>query len=140
MRAPPLDENQTEELQRLWRLNVPASQIGTAIGSNRQTVLKWATRHNLPRRDIPTNRVQLPDLFRLWADHTLDKAQVAKLLGITTLHLGRLASKHKLGGRPREYKARMTVDPTPAEIEELKREVRERHMAMRRAEKWEPKA
>lgn len=138
MRAPPLNEKQTEELQRLWTLNVPASQIGTAIGSNRQTVLKWATRHGLPRRE--TNRVPLPDLFRLWADHRLPRAAVAKLLGITTLHLGRLASKHKLGGRPREHKATRTVDPTPAEIEERCREVRERHLAMRRAEKWEPKA
>jgi len=80
--------------------------------------------------------VDIPTLYRLWSDHSLGKAQVALKLQITPQYLGKLALRHKLPSRPKEYKT-TTVDPTPLEIEQRAAECRARHFAQRRAEPWE---
>ena len=78
-------------------------------------------------------QIDVAYLFALWADHTLERCDIARRLRISTTHLVRLASRYKLPPRPYEHKS-ITVDPTPEEIAERARECRERHFAQRRAE------
>jgi hypothetical protein len=131
-----MDEHQTAELARLWKEGVPAPEIARRVGATRPAVLKWARRHGLPSQGRYEGRVDIPTLYRLWADHSLGKAEVASALQVTPQHLARLASQHKLPWRPREHKS-STVDPTPLEIEQRAAECRARHFAQRRAEPWE---
>jgi transposase len=79
------------------------------------------------------------ELFRLWHDSTLRTTEVAERLGVSTVFLYTLAKRHALPRRasppPDEgFSQRRPDDPTPEQIEELKREIRERHLAERRAE------
>lgn len=78
--------------------------------------------------------VDLPTLYRLWADLSLSRAEVAHRLGISHSRLGLLARTHKLPKRPR-VNNRIDIDPTPQEIRERKREMRRKHFALRRSEK-----
>jgi hypothetical protein len=79
------------------------------------------------------------ELFRLWHDQTLRTEQVAQHIGVSTAYLYTLAKRHGLPRRKgpppsKGYSQRCPGDPTPEEIEERKRELRERHFAEMRAE------
>lgn len=74
------------------------------------------------------------ELFRLWNDSTLTRAEIAYALGVTAGQLTRLASRHGLGKRGPQYRAFEVADPTPEEIEERAAECRAKHMEQRRAE------
>ena len=76
----------------------------------------------------------VPDLFRLWADESLTRAEIARSLGVSAGQLTLLASRHGLGPRGRQHRAFSMDDPTPEQIAERAAECRERHMAQRRAE------
>ena len=76
----------------------------------------------------------VPELFRLWADESLTRAEVARLLGVTAGQLAKLASRHGLGFRGRRQRAFSMDDPTPEQIAERAAECRAKHMAQRRAE------
>ena len=81
--------------------------------------------------------VNVPELFRLWSNEGMSRAEIARALGITRGHLDNLASKHKLPKRKRVNTAWTMVDPTPEEIEERKAFLREKHLAELRAEPWD---
>lgn len=74
------------------------------------------------------------ELFRLWSEDGLTRAEVARLLGVTAGQLTKLASRHGLGPRGRQHRAFSMDDPTPEEIAARAAECRERHYAQRRAE------
>jgi hypothetical protein len=76
----------------------------------------------------------VPELFRLWANSDLTRAEVARLLGVTAGQLTKLASRHGLGPRGRQHRAFSMDDPTPEQIAERAAQCREKHMAMRRTE------
>ena len=81
-------------------------------------------------------RVQysVTELFRLWADSRLTRAEIARELGVTAGQLTLLAGRHGLAARGRQHRAFSMADPTPEEIAERAAECRARHMAQRRAE------
>lgn len=83
-------------------------------------------------------QIDKPLLWELWADHSLQREQIAERLGISNSTLSKLQARLGLPSRPRRPRAQYEVDPTPEEIEERKREVRERNMARKRAEPWPP--
>lgn len=76
----------------------------------------------------------VPDLFRLWADESLTRSEIARELGVTAGQLTLLASRHALGPRGRHHRAFSMDDPSPDEIAARAAECRERHYAQRRAE------
>ena len=74
------------------------------------------------------------ELFRLWRELSLTRAEVARQIGVSEQRLSKLAERHGLGPRGRQHRAYSMDDPTPEEIAERARECRERHYAQRRAE------
>lgn len=80
--------------------------------------------------------IAVAQLFSLWADQTLTRAEVAHRLGISHTYLTRLIARHKLPPRAKEHKSSV-VDPTPDEIAERARQCREKHYAERRSEPWD---
>lgn len=68
-------------------------------------------------------KVNVAALFKLWYS-ALKREEIAKKLGISQSHLSRLAAQHKLAPKisARTGKSK-NVDPTLAEIEQLKKEV-----------------
>jgi hypothetical protein len=90
----------------------------------------------------PTIEYSVSDLFRLWQDETLKTEQVAQQIGVSTNYLYAIAKRHGLPRRKgpapvRDLLERQRDDPTPEEIEELKRDLREKHFAEMRAESVE---
>jgi hypothetical protein len=72
-------------------------------------------------------------LKKLW-DKGLTHIEIADALGCPTAYVAQLRERHKLPPRRRAYHGpKEWNDPTPAEIEERKRELRERHLAEMRA-------
>lgn len=61
--------------------------------------------------------------------------EIAAALGLAESMISKLKKRHGLPHRPRRQ-AQPTVDPTPEELEARKAEVRERHMAEKRAQPW----
>ena len=89
----------------------------------------------------------VPDLFRLWADESLTRAEIARSLGVTAGQLTLLASRHGLGPRGRQHRAFSINDPTPDDdaasaaslqiapsLREACEAAKQRHYAQRRAE------
>lgn len=74
----------------------------------------------------------VPDLWQLWASGA-SYSEIAARLGCTESFVHKLKDRHKLPNRPRRQ-ARPRVDPTPEELEQLKAEVKARHLARRRCE------
>jgi hypothetical protein len=71
-------------------------------------------------------------LKKLW-NKGLTHSEIAESLGCPVAYVAQLRERHKLPPRRRAYYAPKERDPTPAEIEERKRELRERHLAEMRA-------
>ena len=72
------------------------------------------------------------ELTRLWHQGRTH-AEIASALGCPVQYVAQLRERHKLPQRRRSYHAPKDRYPTPAEIEQRKREVRERHLAEMRA-------
>lgn len=68
-------------------------------------------------------------LKKLWNDG-LTHMEIANALGCQVPYVSQLRERHKLPPRRRAYHApKEWNDPTPEQIEERKRELRERHLA-----------
>lgn len=80
--------------------------------------------------------VDVPLLFKLWADKGLTKTEIARQLGITERGLDVLAKRHKLPSRGRKHRAFSITDPTPEEIAARALECRRKHLAAKRLEKY----
>ena len=74
----------------------------------------------------------LEKLKKLW-NQGRTHTQIASALGCPVQYVAQLRERHKLPQRRRSYHAPKDRYPTPAEIEQRKREVRERHLAEMRA-------
>lgn len=73
----------------------------------------------------------VPELFRLWtAGLTMD--DIAGEFGVSRTVIRAWRQRYKLPPRRSRF-ARVEVDPTPDELEQRKREIRERHLAEMRA-------
>lgn len=79
-------------------------------------------------------QIDVPLLFRLWADESLRREEIAHRLGCSHAHLARAVKRYGLPPRARRARVVVPVDPTPDEIVARARECRERHMAQRRRE------
>ena len=72
-------------------------------------------------------------LRRLW-DEGVSHVNIARTLGCPTQYVSQLRVRHSLPQRRRSYHMNKIVDPTPEEIEERKKVIRERHFEeMRRS-------
>ena len=72
-------------------------------------------------------------LKKLW-EKGLTHIEIANALGCQTAYVAQLRERHNLPPRRRAYHGpKEWNDPTPAQIEERKRELRERHLAEMRA-------
>jgi hypothetical protein len=71
-------------------------------------------------------------LKKLWKKG-LTHIEIADALGCPVAYVSQLRERHKLPPRRRAYHGPSEFDPTPAQIEERKRELRERHLAEMRA-------
>jgi hypothetical protein len=72
-------------------------------------------------------------LRKLW-DSGLTHLKIAEALGCPVQYVSQLRERHNLPMRGRRYHAAVDRDPTPLEIEERKREIRERHFEEKRRE------
>lgn len=84
--------------------------------------------------------VDVPLLFKLWADPNVYSADLPALLGVSDTSIRRLAKTYGLPRR-KPYQKALAVDlgplpwdPTPEEIAERAKECRERHFLERRKE------
>jgi hypothetical protein len=84
---------------------------------------------------MAAKHIDVPLLFRLWADHAVSREEIASRLGVAVSTLGKIQARHKLPMRPVDKRRRRPQpDPTLDEIEERARECRERHYENRRCE------
>ena len=60
-------------------------------------------------------------------------AQIASALGCPVVYVAQLRERHNLPMRRRSYYRPSIVDPSPDELERLKKELREKHFAEMRA-------
>jgi len=60
-------------------------------------------------------------------------AQIASALGCPVVYVAQLRERHNLPMRRRSYHKPAIVDPSPDELERLKKELREKHFAEMRA-------
>lgn len=72
-------------------------------------------------------------LRKLWAKG-LTHIEIARELGCPVQYVAQLRARHNLPARRRSYHSPKMTDPTLSEIEERKRELRERHMEEKRRE------
>lgn len=70
-------------------------------------------------------------LKRLWA-RGLSHLKISEALGCDMRYVAQLRERHNLPMRRRAYHAPQDRDPTPEEIAERAREVRERHLEEKR--------
>jgi len=122
------------EMKLLRDAGLGNANIAARLGCSVSLVDAAARRFGWPKRKPGPNRiVDVPLMFRLWADESIQKLEIAKRLGISTSTLASLAKRHHLPQRPRP-RVVVALDPTPNEIAERARECRERHYAERRRE------
>jgi hypothetical protein len=68
-------------------------------------------------------RLDVPLLFKLWNDHSIEHRELAARLGISMSHLWKVKKQYGLPSRKRQHVFE-EIDPTPEEIEERSAEVR----------------
>jgi len=84
-------------------------------------------------------QIDVPRLFALWADATLSRDEIARLLGVGGTTLQKLAHRYALPPRKVANSRRQSRgDPTLEEIAIRARECRERHYAEKRVEAYTP--
>lgn len=74
----------------------------------------------------------LEKLKKLW-NQGRTHTQIASALGCPVVYVAQLRVRHNLPIRRRSYHRPAVVDPSPAELERLKKELREKHFAEMRA-------
>lgn len=72
-------------------------------------------------------------LKKLWSKG-LTHMEIARELGCQPQYVAELRARHNLPARRRSYHSPQFTDPTPSEIEDRKREIRERHLEEKRRE------
>lgn len=83
----------------------------------------------------PASTIDVPLLFKLWADSSLNRDDIARRLGVGGTTLQHAIHRYKLPPRDIPQSRREPrADPTPSEIEQRKAEIRARHLAKLRAE------
>ena len=60
-------------------------------------------------------------------------AQIASALGCPVLYVSQLRARHNLPTRRQTYRPPSIRDPSPDELERMKKELREKHLAEMRA-------
>lgn len=106
-----------DEVRRLRDEKMSAAKIAERLGCGKSTVAKVVRELGLPRLTNKTRRkpVDVPALFRVWADHSLTVAEVSRELGVTQCHLYHLADRHALPERPAQHRAFVLEEATPEE-------------------------
>jgi uncharacterized protein YjcR len=124
------------EFRRLWLAGVRGNKIAQVLEIHPNTVTQMARSLGFARRG--PKQIDVPLFFKLWhaGVHT---QEIARQIGCSASRVSDYRIKYGFPARERKPLHRAS-DPTPAEIEQRKRECRERHFAEKRAEKWEPKA
>ena len=122
------------DIAKLHAAGVPIAEIASRIGSSRTTVWRAINEDTEP---TSTHAVRIPreQLLSLW-QQGLTLTEIGIACGCSASTVGTLAKRHRLPMRQQVRKMPL-ADPTPDEIAERARECRERHYAMRRAEKEE---
>ena len=112
-----------------------ASQIAARLGCSEDGVYNACKTLGIQRRTSgPTPKLSDAEITQLWHDG-VRLTDIAAQCGVSTTTIYAYAKRLQLPRRPKAE--RKSYDPSPAEIERLKAELRERHFAERRAEKDE---
>lgn len=134
-----------ERLKELWAMDqveMPAYRIATELGVSRSYLWRMIDRYELPRRERvyqkapdTTKPIDVPLLYRLWHldPREISTPEIAKQLGVAPSTIYAIARRHHLPKRERVYDQNEYV-PTPEEIAEETRKIRERHFKERRGE------
>jgi DNA-binding transcriptional regulator YiaG len=130
-------------LNRLWvmpALDMPIKVIAQRLGVTVGEIIRLEREHDLPQRPkSPWNKGQVSFdtalLFRLWHSdpHEISTKEIARRLCVSISTLHKWAGRHKLPKRERVYDQNEYL-PTPEEIAEKAREIRERHLRALREE------
>jgi len=122
-----------DSVLRLRSEGLSASQIAARLGCSTASVHASTKKFGLERKPSgPVPQLSDAEITQMWHDG-VRLQEIADKCGVSTTTIYAYAKRLQLPKRPRA--SRPTVDPTPAEIERLKAELRERHLAERRAEK-----
>ncbi len=123
------------DVKRLREAGLRNNEIAVRLGCCESTVERAAAQLGLSRKSTsPAKRIDVTLLHKLWAsDMSFPDIAVALRVSSTTLYTLR-----KIHGLPKRQHGNVMrlpdADPTPAELEERKRQCRERHFAQRRGE------
>lgn len=124
------------EMRRLRDLGLSNREIAKQLGCSESSVQKVCRRLGWPKRcDGRAREIDLPLLFKLWGENVAVE-DIARRLGVSISTMYLLRKRHALPPRtPREREGYGSKpDPTPDEIERLKLELKEKHLAERMAE------
>jgi hypothetical protein len=125
-----------EQVRRMRGEGLANPVIALALGCCTSTVERAVRQLGLEKRQLGgPKRVNVPELQRLWVNG-IRVADIAVRFNVSVGTVHEWAKRFKLPKRPRVLPD-LVVDPTPEEIEQRKRECRERHYASRRAESEE---
>jgi DNA-binding CsgD family transcriptional regulator len=117
---------------RLRSEGLSASQIAARLGCSPASVHAAAKKFGLERRPSgPTPQLSDAEITQLWHDG-VRMQEIADKCGVSTTTIYVYAKRLRLPKRPRA--SRPTIDPSPAEIERLKVELRKRHIQERMRE------
>jgi len=123
-----------DAIHQLHKSGASTRQIAQRLGCARSTVWRVINGH-MPRTGSRGTKVDRAVLLDLW-QRGLTLIEMGNAIGCSASTVGDLVKQHQMP--PREPLKKMPLaDPTPDEIAERARECRERHYAMRRAEKEE---
>jgi DNA-binding CsgD family transcriptional regulator len=121
-----------DSMLRLRSEGLSASQIAARLGCSPASVHAAAKKFGLKRRPSgPTPQLSDAEITQLWHDG-VRMQDIADRCGVSTTTIYVYAKRLRLPKRPRA--SRPTIDPSPAEIERLKLELRERHIQERMRE------
>jgi hypothetical protein len=121
-----------ETMLRLRSEGLSASQIAARLGCSAASVHASTKKFGLERKPSgPVPQLSDAEITQLWHDG-VRMQDIAHKCGVSTTTIYVYVKRLQLPKRPRA--SRPTVDPTPAEIERLKAELKEKHLAERRSE------
>jgi DNA-binding CsgD family transcriptional regulator len=121
-----------DSMLRLRSEGLTTTQIAARLGCSASGVQSALHKLATPRRQSgPAPTLCDATVVQMWHDG-VRLQDIADKCGVSTTTVYAYAKRLQLPKRPRA--SRPTVDPTPAEIERLKAELREKHMAERRSE------
>jgi DNA-binding CsgD family transcriptional regulator len=121
-----------DAMLRLRSEGLTTTQIAARLGCSASGVQSALHRLATPRRQSgPAPTLCDATVVQMWHEG-VRLQDIADKCGVSTTTVYAYAKRLQLPKRPRA--SRPTYDPTPAEIERLKAELREKHMAERRSE------